>query len=406
MIEPNEALDIILAAAKQLPPVEIDIAEAAGYVLAEEITSADNIPPFDNSAMDGFAVLAADIKAATSENPVTLKIIDDQPAGKVSTKKVVSGTAIKVMTGAPIPTGADTVVPVEHTSYDDSLVRILQSSETNRNIRRAGEDIPKGSVILFPGRVLDSVEIGLLASVGRTRVKVIRKPRAAIIGTGDEIIPPDEPLTPGKIRDSNSFVLYSETLCAGAIPYRLGIARDTIEDVCAKLSDALENDVIITTGGVSVGERDFVKDVLEEMGAVQKFWKVAQKPGKPMAFSTLGDKLIFGLPGNPVAAVVCFEEYVRPALLKMMGRTKLHRPVVQAQAAQDFKKKPGRRHYVGIKLEQKDGAYLARLNGRQGSGILTSMAGADGIALLPKEATLIKSGESLTVQLIGLPEDH
>lgn len=407
MIEPKEALDIILNSTNRLDITEIGIVEAVGYVLAEDVTSPDNIPPFDNSAMDGFAVLAADTAAASVDTPATLKIIDDQPAGKVSEKVVVPGTAIKVMTGAPVPAGADTVVPIEHTRYDNDSVAVLRPSKADKHIRRAGEDIPQGSVVLTSGKLLDPVEIGILASVGRTHIKAVRKPKAAIIGTGDEIVALGEPLAPGKIRDSNSYVIYNQALCAGAQAHRLGVAKDTLEDVRAMLNTALlENDVIITTGGVSVGERDFVKDVLEEMGAEQKFWKIAQKPGKPMAFLTLGQKLFFGLPGNPVAAVVCFEEYVRPALLKMMGRSKLFRPVVKAVAAEDFKKKPGRMHHVGVKIEQKDGAYLARLNGRQGSGILTSMAGADGIALLPKEAELIRAGENITVQLIGLPEDH
>jgi len=406
LIEPEEALEIILNSTSRLDTVESGIVSSVGYILDEEVISIDEIPPFDNSAMDGFAIQAADTAGATRGNPAQLKIIDDQPAGKVSDKEVSPGRAIKVMTGAPIPTGTDSVIPIELTTYDENVVNITEPFSAGKNIRLAGEDIPKGSVVMHPGRLLQPVEVGVLASIGRTKVKVVRKPKVSVLGTGDELIPLGAPLVPGKIRDSNSFVLLNQVLNAGAEAHRIGVAKDTLEDVRLKLSEAMVNDVVVTTGGVSVGERDFVKDVLLEMGAEQKFWKVAQKPGKPVAFLTLGEKLIFALPGNPVAAVVCFEEYVRPALLKMMGQTKLHRPLVEAIAAEDFKKKAGRRHHLGVQLEQKDGRYFVKLNGRQGSGILTSMAGADGIALLPKEATLIKTGEKIKVQLINLPEDH
>ncbi len=406
MIEPEAALEIILKSTSRLDAVDIDIVSSVGYILDEEVMSIDEIPPFDNSAMDGFAIRAADTDSATKDSPARLKIIDDQPAGRVSEKTVLPGTAIKVMTGAPIPAGTDSVIPIELTTYDDVVVNITEPFATGKNIRLAGEDIPKNSIVMRPGRLLQPVEVGVLASIGRTKVRVVRKPKVSILGTGDELIPLGAPLVPGKIRDSNSFVLLNQVLNAGAEAHRIGVAKDTLEDVQAKLSAAMVNDVVVTTGGVSVGERDFVKDVLLEMGAEQKFWKVAQKPGKPVAFLTLGEKLIFALPGNPVAAVVCFEEYVRPALLKMMGQTKLHRPLVNAIAAEDFKKKAGRKHHLGVMLEQKDGHYFVKLNGRQGSGILTSMAGADGIALLPKEATLIKAGEKVKVQLINLPEDH
>lgn len=406
MIEPGEALKIILDSASKLEAKDIPVDQSVGFVLDEDISSFDDIPPFDNSAMDGFAILFDDTRGATEDKPAVLKIIDDQPAGTISDKTVIPGTAIKVMTGAPIPGGADAVVPIEDARYDGEEVSILVETTKDRHIRRAGEDIRSGSTVLRTGKVIDPVEVGVMASVGKSNIKVIRKPKVAVIGTGDEIVPLGEPLTPGKIRDSNSYVIYNQALCCGAESHRIGIAKDTMEDVREKLLIALQHDVIITTGGVSVGERDFVKDVLEELGAEQKFWKVAQKPGKPLVFMTLGQKLFFGLPGNPVAAVVSFEEYVRPALLKMMGRKKLFRPLVNGIAAEDFKKKPGRTHFVGVMIEKIDGIYHARLNGRQGSGILTSMAGAEGIAVLPKESGLIEKGQTIEVQLIGQPEDH
>lgn len=406
MIEPHEALAKVLEHAAQMDEVSLPTPETLGYTLAADVYAGADIPPFDNSAMDGFAVRAEDIQDADPKAPVELLIIDDQPAGRVSAKQVETGKAIKVMTGAPIPAGTECVVPVENTEYDDKVVRVIKPVRLGANMRYAGEDMVSGSLALAKGSVIEPVDIGLLASLGIASARVIRKPKVAVIGTGDELVAIDAPLEPGKIRDSNSYVLLAAALRAGADATRLGVARDTKEDVAAKLREALRFDVAVTSGGVSVGERDFVKEVLSELGAREIFWKVAQKPGKPVAFWVLGERLIFALPGNPVASAVNFEEYVRPALLKMMGRSKVSRPVVKAILAEAFRKKPGRTHFVGMVVEIVDGRYRARLNGTQGSGILKSLSGANGIGVIPKQVEALEAGDTVEVQLVGLPEDH
>jgi len=407
MLDPKEALELILDSTPAPTPIAVALAEIDGYVLAEDIIARHDVPPFDNSAMDGYALLAADIAGAGKETPVTLKLIEEQPAGKSTDVRVTPGTAIKIMTGAPIPAGADVVVPIERTRSAGDTVEILAALPVKNNIRAAGEDMPNGSRAATAGTAATPVVIGLLASLGYPVAQAFAKPRVAVIGTGNELIPVDQPLAPGKIRDSNSYTVTAQARACGALVSRLGVAGDTKEDVARLVDAALADaDVVVTSGGVSVGDYDFVKDVLAAMGAELKFWGVKQKPGKPLAFWTLGEKLIFGLPGNPVATILCFEEYVRPALLKMMGRTKLLRPVVTAELTHDLRKKPGRQHFLGVRVETADGRYKAAVNGRQGSGILKSLAGADGIAIVPEDVTEMKAGEELQVQLIGLPEDH
>jgi molybdopterin molybdotransferase len=407
MISFEEARQIVLDHAGELEPVKMELLNTLGLVLAEDVISPEKIPPFDNSAMDGFAVIARDTVAVSPENPVELTVLEDEPAGKVSTKRVISGTTVRIMTGAPIPEGADAVVKVEDTEGSGKLIKVLHPTKEGENIRRAGEDISLGETVLRRGSLFGPAEIGLLASLGKPRVKVFRPARVAIITTGDELLEIDQPLAPGKIRNSNAYALEAQVREIQAEPVPLGIVEDTKEAVTAKISEGLKKaDVILTTGGVSVGEYDVVKDVMDSMGASLKFWKVAQKPGKPLAFWILKGKLVFGLPGNPVASMVCFEEYVRPAVRKMMGHQKLFRPEAEAILREDIKKKPGRLHFVRVKLMHEDGQYYASSTGPQGSGILKSMALADGLALVPPEATLLKAGDRVRVHLIGLPEDH
>lgn len=406
-IEPHEALRIVLSAATKLPSTEVALVDIDGYVLAEDITAGHNVPPFDNSAMDGYALQAADIAGAGEDNPASLELIDEQPAGKSTDIKVVPGTAIKIMTGAPVPAGADIVVPVERTHFAGDRVEIPAPLRIGANIRKAGEDMAAGSLAASAGTVVNPAIVGLLASLGYSRIKVTDKPKVAVIGTGNELVAVDQPLAPGKIRDSNSYALTAQARACGARVTRLGVAGDTKASVDNLVKKALADaDVVVTSGGVSVGDYDFVKDVMTDLGAQLKFWGVRQKPGKPLAFWVLKDKLIFGLPGNPVASMLCFEEYVRPALLKMMGRTKLLRPVVVARLTHDLKKKPGRTHFIGVRVEATDSPYKATVNGRQGSGIIKSLAGADGVAIVPADVSEVKAGESLEVQLIELPENH
>lgn len=406
MISPEEARAIVLNEVKTLPACEVDILDSLGSVLAEDVVSDMDIPPFDNSAMDGFAVKTSDAKGASRENPVRLKIVDDQPAGRVTDVVVTSGVAVKVMTGAPIPKGADAVIRVEDTQTSGEWVYILQEVKEGQDIRLAGEDIRKGETVIRSDTVIGPPQIGILASLGRSRVRVVPRPSVAILCTGDELVEIDEPLPMGKIRDSNSYSTAAQVIACGARPVRLGIARDTVESIGTKLREALHCDVIVTTAGVSVGEHDIVKDVLEDFGAELKFWKVAQRPGMPLAFWMFKGKPVFGLPGNPGASMICFEEYVRPAILKMRGRTKLFRPEVEAILTHDIKKKPGRMHYVRVRVERKNGEYYATSAGPQGSGILKTMSLANGLALIPKDAPLMKAGERVKVHLIDMPEGH
>jgi molybdopterin molybdotransferase len=401
LIEPKAALETVLKHCPVLPAEEKLFWQALNYVLATDVVANDNIPPFANSAMDGFAVQAQDIASATAENQVALQIVAEQSAGKSTAIKVEAGTAIKIMTGAPIPEGANCVVPVELCRQEKRQVFVLQSLKAGANIRNAGEDIAKGQAVLRKGHKLQPVDIGILAALGQTTVAVIKKPTVAIVGTGDELVDVAATLEPGKIRDSNSHLLTAQALNCGVTAQRLGVAKDTYASVKEKITKALTYDVIVTSGGVSVGEYDFVKAVLKDIGAEQHFWGVKQKPGKPFAFWTYNRKLIFGLPGNPIASLVCFEEYVRPALLKMSGYAEVLRPVVKARLTQPFKKKPGRQHFVGVRLTKKDEIYYATVPGRQGSGILTSFSGANGIAVIPKDVSELAAGETVEVQVIS-----
>lgn len=408
MISFEEAQRIVLDNTKRLGKVELPLMEALGLVLAEDIISGEKVPPFDNSAMDGFAVISRDTTLASSEKPVTLKILEDEPAGRVSKQKIVSGTAIRIMTGAFIPKGADAVVELEDTREgQDHTIEVMRAVKKGENIRSAGEDIGFDQVVLTTGTVLRAAGIGLLASLGKSQVKVFRVPKVAIITTGDELVEMESSLKPGKIRNSNAYSLHAQILQVKAEPIQMGIVPDDREMLAAKLKEAARvADIILTTGGVSIGEYDVVREVMASLGANLKFWKVAQKPGKPLAFWIFNGKLVFGLPGNPVATMVCFEGYVRPALRKMMGQLKLFRPVVEAILEGNIEKKEGRLHFVRVTLEKKGADYYASTTGPQGSGILKSMALASGLAIVPAEATLVRAGEKVTVQRIDQPEDH
>jgi molybdopterin molybdotransferase len=412
MISVDEALEYVLKHFEPLEPEEVEILDALDRVLAEDIYSDMDIPPFDNSAMDGYAVRAADTVGASPEAPVTLRVIADLAAGHTTDLVVEPGTAIRIMTGAPLPAGADAVVRFEETSEGlraderrDDRIKIFTEVVVGENVRPAGEDICKGELVLSKGTILRPQEIGVLASLGRAKVWVIRRPRVAILATGDELVGIDEPLAPGKIRNSNEYSNAALVRRYGGIPIRLGIARDDVEELRAKIREGLAQkvDLFLTSAGVSVGDYDVVKDVLGAEGEMH-FWQVCMKPGKPLAFGEIQGVPLLGLPGNPVSAMVSFEQFARPAILKMLGKTRLRKPTVEAILEQDVESS-GRRNFKRAMITKRDGEYYASVTGPQGSGVLTSMVRANGLAIIPEGIRHMKAGERVTVQMLDWPEN-
>ena len=396
MISIDEAIDAVLGAVRPLLAETAPLLEALGRATAAEIVSPERVPGFDNSAMDGYAVRGAELEAGRREFRVTVDI----PAGLWFAETVGAGDAAKIMTGAPLPAGVDTVVPVELTAQHGDTLVVEEPVQPGANVRRAGEDVAEGDVLFPRGARLGPAEIGLLASVGCDSVSVARRPRVAILATGSELVPLGSPLSPGHIRNSNSFTAYGQVLAASAEPVLLGIARDDLDETRRLMAVALEHDVVVTSGGVSVGEYDFVKQVQEELGVQRHFWGVATKPGKPLAFGSRGNTLVFGVPGNPVAAMISFETYVRPALLAMQGRSDLYRPYVYAAAEEPVKGTKDRTEARRCRLERRGRGWGFTTTGPQGSGILRSMALAEGLAMIPPGHPDAEPGEQFLVVLL------
>ena len=400
MITVEEALDTILAHVETMGQEKVSILEALTRVIGEDIHAPRHIPPFDNSGMDGYAVRAENVRAASEAHPLQLEVIDDVPAGFRSKKALTDGQAIRIMTGAPMPVGADTVVPVEETKKEVNTVHILKAFPRGDNVRQAGEDVRKGDLVISRGDVIRPAEVGMLASVGRSFVSVYQRPTVAILCTGEELADVDEPLGDIKIVSSNSYTLAAQVKDCGAIPIQLGIARDRKEEIKEKLGQGVRADVLISSAGVSVGDYDFVKDALSELGMDMMFWKVAMKPGKPLVFGTIQGKPVFGLPGNPVSSMVAFEQFVRPSLLKMMGHRQIFRPIIEAVLRNDIRKEPGRRHYIRALVSFEENRYSVTPTGAQGSGILRSMVRANGLIVIPEDREVVRAGESVRVQLL------
>jgi molybdopterin molybdotransferase len=404
MITFKEALDRILSQVQPLGFEKVSLLEALGRIIAEDIYTHRDIPPFDNSGMDGYAVKYADIRNVSRGNPIRLKVVGELPAGSVSTKRLGKGQAIRIMTGAPIPKGVDTVIPAEETEEKDGFVSILKAVPLGAYIRRAGEDVKKGDCILSRGDFIRPAEVGMLASAGRSSISVYQRPWVAILCTGEELVDVDGGLNGVKIVSSNSYTLAAQVKDCGAVPIQLGIARDRKEEIKEKLLQGLRADLIISSAGVSVGDYDFVKDALNDLGMEMVFWKVAMKPGKPVAFGTLWGKPVFGLPGNPVSSMVSFEQFVRPSLLKMMGHQQLFRPVIDAILKEDIRKEAGRRHFIWSFVSIEGDHYFAMTTGDQGSGILKSMVKANGLIVIPEDQEIVRAGEKVKVQLLNSSE--
>jgi len=414
MISVEEALSRILSYVPLLEPVDAPILEALGQVAAEDVISNLDIPPLDNTAMDGYAVRAEDTAGASDARPVELRVVGELAAGYVFEGSVTPGTAVRIMTGAPMPPGADAIVPFEETdeppgrafgSFAKSreIVGIRKAALPGANIRRAAEDVRKGQAIISAGAVLHPAQIGVLASLGRATVRVHRRPVVAVLSTGDEVREPGETLRPGQIYDSNAYSISAMVLASGGVPRRLGIAKDTVEALTAKLRGGLDADMLVTSAGVSRGDYDVVKDVLAKEGQVD-FWTVRMRPGKPLAFGAFesGGRGVphIGLPGNPVSSMVSFELFGRPAIYKMLGRSDWERPVVRAIAEEPIENSDARRVYARAIVTRRNGAYYAALTGPQGSGILTSMAVANALAVVPEDIPRIDVGQEVDCLLL------
>lgn len=397
MISVHDALITILETVTPLAGERVSLLQAVGRVLAEEIHSAREVPPFANSAMDGYAVRWEDLHGASADEPVHLDVLEVIQAGAVPRYAVTTGTASKIMTGAVMPHGADTVIRVEDTEEHDGRVWIKRQERVGAHIRESGEDIRPGQRVLERGRVLRAADIGLLASVGRSFVLVRQRPRVAILSTGNELVEVDEAPRPGQIVNSNAYTLAAAVQEAGGIPVPLPIVRDTLAEIRAALDEAVRHDVVLSTGGVSVGDFDFVKAAMDELGIRRLFWQVAQKPGKPLTFGLLRERPYFGLPGNPVSALVCFYLYARPALAKMLGHEKPFLPVVSATVGEDIPKAKGLTEFVRCRLVYSKGQYEVRSTGNQSSGVLSSLSLGEGLVIGPAELPLLPRGFQVKV---------
>ncbi|WP_321530036.1 gephyrin-like molybdotransferase Glp [uncultured Desulfuromonas sp.] len=396
MLSFQQARQTILDHVTPLGVERVGLLDAVERIVAEDIIAPWSLPVWDNSAMDGFAVRHDDCS-----NDGTLTISGYIPAGGYSNDPVQPGTAVRIMTGAPIPPGADTVVPFEETSEEGDQLTIRGSVTVGDHIRVKGEDITDGENILTAGSLLRPAEIGLLATFNKVIVPVYRRPRVAILATGDELIEPGSPPNNHQIVNCNSFAVAAALKEIGCEPILLGIARDNRESHLQKIKEGLKADALITSAGVSAGDRDLVRDILEELGVKSVFWKIDIKPGRPTAFAMHGNKPVFSLPGNPVSTMITFEEFVKPALLKMMGHRRVFHPTVRAILKDDVKKKSGRTQFMRVFVTMNNGQYLASTSGDQNTGILKTMIRANGLAILPAAPDHIGSGTQVDVQMIG-----
>jgi molybdopterin molybdotransferase len=391
----EEARASILEHVAVLGAETVPVLDAVGRVLAVDVVAPWDMPRWDNSAMDGYAVRAAEAAAGAR-----LALVGYLPAGVEPTGAVAPGTAAKIFTGAPLPPGADAIVPLEDAEERDGSVHVARPAQRGAHVRRQGEDVRAGETVLARGATVGPPEVALLASFSRLAIPVVRHARVAILSTGDELVEPGEPLAPGKIYDSNALALAAAVKETGGEPIHLGIARDDRASLRRLLEEGLRADALVTTAGVSMGDRDLVREVLQELGVRQIFWKVDIRPGRPTAFAVRGTTPVFSLPGNPVATLLTFDQLVRPALLRMMGHDRVLRPVVRAVFQEELARKPGRVSLLRVRLERRAGGLLAWTSGNQETGRLRTTLRADGIAVIPADRGSIGAGDLVDVQML------
>jgi molybdopterin molybdotransferase len=409
MLTPTEAARLILEHVAPLPQVRQPLREALDLVLAEDVASPIDLPPWDNSAMDGYATRAVDVAGASPERKVVLAVIESVAAGQFPERPIGPGQTTRIFTGAPLPAGADTVVRQEDTEgAGPDRVTVVTGRDAGKNVRYRGEDIRNGAVVLAAGTPLGPAQLGVLASIAHGTPLVHRAPRVAFMGSGDEIVDldrADEILAGRKIATSNSYTLHALIRRAGGIPVDLGLARDTKASLREHLAGARDADLLVTTAGVSVGEHDFVREVLAELGCDMKLWRIRMRPGAPLGFGLLRGMPWIGLPGNPVSTMVTFELFVRPAIRRLLGHRLPFRRTVPVCAGEPVRLGPKLRHFLRavVQPEGAGGALVARLTGPQGSGILTSMARANALLIVPEDRSEVSAGETLTALLLDDP---
>jgi molybdopterin molybdotransferase len=397
----ESARSMILEKVNRLPHEPVSLLDAVGRILAEDIHAPWDMPRWDNSAMDGFAVRAEDCISGQQ-----LTVEGYIPAGvSACGVEVKAGHAVRIMTGAPTPAGCDAIVPIEDTEEKDGRISIKGSAQRGDHLRVQGEDVPEGELVIVAGTIMRPAEINMLASFGYQTVATFCRPKVAILSTGDELVEPGVEAGPGQIINSNDYSLAAAVKEIGGEPILLGTARDDRDSLADKINAGLEADVLITSAGVSMGDRDLVCEILETLGVVRQFWKVDIKPGRPTAFGLKNGKPVFSLPGNPVSSMITFEEFVRPALLKMMGHTKVIKPFVKAILNETIKKKPGRVQFLRVRVVDNGEQLIASSSGDQNTGILRTLLRANGIAVLAAEREQIDAGEEVDVQMIAAIEE-
>ena len=397
---PEEAVETILARARLLGAETVGFLEVPGRVLAESVDSPEDLPPFDRSAMDGYAVRSEDVAGASRDRPAALTVVGLSRAGRPAGVAVASGQAVRIMTGGMTPAGADTVVMQEDTDMGEETVKVLSPCPPNRNICYRGEDVRRGERLLGKGTRLPAAASGLLASAGITEVSVVRRPRVAILSTGDELVDVHDTPATGQIRDSNQYTLHALVREAGGVPTILAAANDDKAALAESIRQGLAHDVIVSTGGVSVGQFDLVAETYAALGVEILFEKIAVKPGKPVVFGHKADKLVFGLPGNPTSTVVAFLEFVRPALLKMGGRKDLFLQRRTAAMSEPLRLRPGRKQFLRAVLTEAEAGPIVRLTGHQGSGNLLGAVAANCFLEIQPDVTGVEAGDAVTVHML------